>query len=486
MSPARKTRRKLPAPESSRPRQLRWRCDPARFAFKTTEELGDCPINIIGQPRALEALRLGLRVRSRRLQHLRQRERRQRPLDRRPPHAGGAGAGRGAAGRPRLRPQLPRTPISRGCCVFPPGQGKAFREAMDELIESLDPRPAQAVRLRAVPQAPQRDGRGRVEEAEGGVEGVREAGAGARASRWSRSRWGRSCGRSSCRWSRATPWTWTSSRPWSSRGSSSATDFEQAAGKLTAAARPRWRDWASSSATWTASCAGRLAGSTVSWPGRSSRRRSARSGAPSRCEGLDAYLDAGRRGPAGQPGRVPRGSGRAAGGDGPAAARASRPSGAAALPGQRARRQLRDRAGGRSSGRPRRPTATCSARSRRCARSAGEWETDHTRIKGGSLLRANGGFLVLDAMDVLIEPGVWAALKRTLRTRKVEIQSFDPFYMFSGDLAQAGAGADRRQGRDDRHAPHLPRCCTAWTRISRRSSRSRPSSRCTPSSTTTS
>jgi lon-related putative ATP-dependent protease len=62
----------------------------------------------------------------------------------------------------------------------------------------------------------------------------------------------------------------------------------------------------------------------------------------------------------------------------------------------------------------------------------GEWETDHTRIKAGSLLRANGGFLVLDAFDVLVEAGVWAALKRTLRHRQVEIQSFDPAFLFSG------------------------------------------------------
>jgi len=63
--------------------------------------------------------------------------------------------------------------------------------------------------------------------------------------------------------------------------------------------------------------------------------------------------------------------------------------------------------------------------------SAGEWETDHTRIKAGSLLRANGGFLVLDAMDVLTEPGVWPALKRTLRTRRVEVQLFDPLQLLS-------------------------------------------------------
>jgi ATP-dependent Lon protease len=62
----------------------------------------------------------------------------------------------------------------------------------------------------------------------------------------------------------------------------------------------------------------------------------------------------------------------------------------------------------------------------------GEWETDHSRIKAGSLLRAHRGFLVLDALDVLVEPAVWAALKRTLRHRQVEIQTFDPAFLFAG------------------------------------------------------
>jgi lon-related putative ATP-dependent protease len=63
----------------------------------------------------------------------------------------------------------------------------------------------------------------------------------------------------------------------------------------------------------------------------------------------------------------------------------------------------------------------------------GEWLADHTHIRAGSLLRANGGFLVLDAMDVLVEPGVWAALKRTMRTGETEIQSFDPMNVMAGN-----------------------------------------------------
>ncbi|MCX7983923.1 MAG: AAA family ATPase [Bacteroidetes bacterium] len=61
----------------------------------------------------------------------------------------------------------------------------------------------------------------------------------------------------------------------------------------------------------------------------------------------------------------------------------------------------------------------------------GIWRTDFTRIKAGSLLRADGGYLVLNSLDVLLEPGVWQELKRTLRTGAVDIQSFEPFIGFS-------------------------------------------------------
>jgi len=64
-------------------------------------------------------------------------------------------------------------------------------------------------------------------------------------------------------------------------------------------------------------------------------------------------------------------------------------------------------------------------------RLGGMWKTDFTKIKTGSFLRANGGYLVLNALDVFIEPGVWIALKRTLRNRTMEMQSFDPFYLFA-------------------------------------------------------
>jgi len=52
----------------------------------------------------------------------------------------------------------------------------------------------------------------------------------------------------------------------------------------------------------------------------------------------------------------------------------------------------------------------------------GVWRMDFTQIKAGSLVRADGGFLVMNALDALVEPGVWNTLKRVLRNRKIEIQ----------------------------------------------------------------
>lgn len=47
--------------------------------------------------------------------------------------------------------------------------------------------------------------------------------------------------------------------------------------------------------------------------------------------------------------------------------------------------------------------------------------SDHMMIRPGSLLRADGGYLILDALDVLREPGAWKVLVRTLRTGRLEI-----------------------------------------------------------------
>ncbi len=61
----------------------------------------------------------------------------------------------------------------------------------------------------------------------------------------------------------------------------------------------------------------------------------------------------------------------------------------------------------------------------------GVWTTDFSRIHAGSLLKANGGFLVLNLMDTLIEPGVWPNLKRALKSNRMEFHTIDPFYLFT-------------------------------------------------------
>ena len=58
----------------------------------------------------------------------------------------------------------------------------------------------------------------------------------------------------------------------------------------------------------------------------------------------------------------------------------------------------------------------------------GNWYSDFTNIKAGSLLRANGGYLVLNVMHLFEEPGVWKSLKRVLTYSKLEIQE-SPYHL---------------------------------------------------------
>lgn len=63
--------------------------------------------------------------------------------------------------------------------------------------------------------------------------------------------------------------------------------------------------------------------------------------------------------------------------------------------------------------------------------SSGGWYADFTSIKAGSLLRANGGYLVINALDAFSEPGVWKSLKRVLLYGQLEIQDSNTMFMFS-------------------------------------------------------
>lgn len=58
-------------------------------------------------------------------------------------------------------------------------------------------------------------------------------------------------------------------------------------------------------------------------------------------------------------------------------------------------------------------------------------QTDFTKIKAGSFLKANGGYLIINALDALIEPGVWPALKRTLRNQTLQIQNYASLFLIS-------------------------------------------------------
>ena len=72
---------------------------------------------------------------------------------------------------------------------------------------------------------------------------------------------------------------------------------------------------------------------------------------------------------------------------------------------------------------------------------SGQSQTDFTRIKAGSLLLADGGYLVMSLLDMLSEPGVYQSLKRTLKHDQVDIQGYEPDVSHSdGDEARGHRG----------------------------------------------
>jgi lon-related putative ATP-dependent protease len=53
----------------------------------------------------------------------------------------------------------------------------------------------------------------------------------------------------------------------------------------------------------------------------------------------------------------------------------------------------------------------------------GALETDFTMIRPGALHRANGGYLILDALKLLMQPFAWETLKRVLQSAEIRIES---------------------------------------------------------------
>jgi len=61
--------------------------------------------------------------------------------------------------------------------------------------------------------------------------------------------------------------------------------------------------------------------------------------------------------------------------------------------------------------------------------------TNFTLVKPGALQRANGGYLVLDAVKVLTQPYAWEGLKRALRSAQVRIESLGQVFGFTSTLS---------------------------------------------------
>ena len=60
----------------------------------------------------------------------------------------------------------------------------------------------------------------------------------------------------------------------------------------------------------------------------------------------------------------------------------------------------------------------------------GAFMTDFTLIKPGVLHQANGGYLVLDARKLLLQPYAWEGLKRALRAREIRIESLGQVFSY--------------------------------------------------------
>lgn len=58
----------------------------------------------------------------------------------------------------------------------------------------------------------------------------------------------------------------------------------------------------------------------------------------------------------------------------------------------------------------------------------GAMVTDFTMIKPGALHRANGGYLIMQARDLLVSPFSWEGLKRALKSREIRIENIGEQY----------------------------------------------------------
>ena len=60
--------------------------------------------------------------------------------------------------------------------------------------------------------------------------------------------------------------------------------------------------------------------------------------------------------------------------------------------------------------------------------------TDFTLIRSGALHRANGGFLMLEADQLLEQPYAWQGLKRALRSGQLKLSSLEHMLTLTGSI----------------------------------------------------
>ncbi|MGO1233673.1 MAG: Lon protease family protein, partial [Marinobacter sp.] len=66
----------------------------------------------------------------------------------------------------------------------------------------------------------------------------------------------------------------------------------------------------------------------------------------------------------------------------------------------------------------------------------GNLYTDFTLIRAGSLHRANGGYLIVDARRILTQPMAWESLKRILFSGEIRIESLERLYGLATTVSQ--------------------------------------------------
>ncbi len=69
----------------------------------------------------------------------------------------------------------------------------------------------------------------------------------------------------------------------------------------------------------------------------------------------------------------------------------------------------------------------------------GGWFSDFTSVRAGALLSANGGYLILNASDAFAEHGVWKSLKRSLYYGSMEIEDKHSSYQASPSVIKPEA-----------------------------------------------